>query len=524
LDKATGMAKSSARGGFKLFIGVSVSSIVTAVGLILVLRLLGDPDEYGIIITALIFPAILGLFKDWGTNSAMIKYLAQYRSENKPQSVKNVMVTGLLFELVTGGLLTLLCFLLADFLAISVFQVPEAKVLIEVASLTILADSFLKVSQSTFIGLERMEFHSLTLILNAGIRCFLAPLLVFRGYSVLGAIQGQIVAQLTAGIIGLIIFYVAFFRNAEKTAWSELDITGTLKTLLRYGLPLSVSVVIGGFLPQFYNTLLKDTTALGNLGAAVNFTVLISFFTVPIATVLFPAFSKLKAEEEKKTLRVVFQSSVKYGALLTLPVTLMIMVLSEPLVFAVVGTEYTEAPFFLTLYSIIYLYAAFGNLSLGNFLNGQGKTQITMKMALITLCMGSLLGWTLIPQFGVVGLIVANSIAGFPSLFTGLWWVRKHFGATIDLVSSAKIFLASVIAAVVTYLLLSQLNYNYWIELITGGISFLAVYLVTAPLIRAVDKKDVRHLREMLSDLGPLSYIFNIPLKIMEKLLGVFEF
>jgi len=524
LDKATGMAKSSARGGFKLFIGVSVSSIVTAVGLILVLRLLGDPDEYGIIITALIFPAILGLFKDWGTNSAMIKYLAQYRSENKPQSVKNVMVTGLLFELVTGGLLTLLCFLLADFLAISVFQVPEAKVLIEVASLTILADSFLKVSQSTFIGLERMEFHSLTLILNAGIRCFLAPLLVFRGYSVLGAIQGQIVAQLTAGIIGLIIFYVAFFRNPEKTAWSELDITGTLKTLLRYGLPLSVSVVIGGFLPQFYNTLLKDTTALGNLGAAVNFTVLISFFTVPIATVLFPAFSKLKAEEEKKTLRVVFQSSVKYGALLTLPVTLMIMVLSEPLVFAVVGTEYTEAPFFLTLYSIIYLYAGLGNLSLGNFLNGQGKTQITMKLALFNLGLGSLLGWTLIPQFGVVGLILANLIAGFPSLFTGLWWIRKHFGATIDLVSSAKIFLASGIATVVTYLLLSQLNYNYWIELITGGLSFLAVYLVTAPLIRAVDKKDVRHLREMLSDLGPLSYIFNIPLKIMEKLLGVFEF
>jgi len=534
LDKATGMAKSSARGGFKLFIGVSVSSIVTAVGLILVLRLLANPDDYGIIATALIFPSLIGLFKDWGTNSAMIKYLAQYRSENKAHSVKNVMVTGLLFELVTGVLLTLLCFLLADFLATSVFQLPEAKVLIEVASLTILADSFLKVSQSTFIGLERLEFHSLTLILNAGIRCFLAPLLVFLGYSVLGAIQGQIVAQLTAGIIGIIIFYVAFFRNPKKKSLHKLDITGTLKTLLRYGLPLSVSGIIGGFLPQFYNTLLTQsftianstnyTTALGNFQAAVNFTVIITFFTVPIATVLFPAFSKLKAEEEKKTLRVVFQSSVKYGALLTLPVTLMIMVLSEPLVFAIVGTEYTEAPFFLTLYSIIYLYAGLGNLSLGNFLNGQGKTQITMKLALLTLGLGLLLGWILIPQFGVVGLIVANSIAGFPSLFTGLWWIRKHFGATIDLVSSAKIFLASGIAAVVTSLLLSQLNYNYWIELITGGISFLVVYLVIAPLIRAVDKKDVRHLREMLSGLGPFSYVFNIPLKIMEKLLGVFEF
>lgn len=524
MDKATGMAKSSARSGFKLFLGVSISSIVTAVSLILVLRLLANPGEYGIIITALIFPVMLGLFKDWGTNSAMIKYLAQYRSENKPQSVKNVMVTGLLFELVTGVLLTLLCFLLADFLATSVFQIPEAKVLIEVASFTILADSFLKVSQSTFIGLERLEFHSLTLILNSSIRCFLAPLLVFLGYGIMGAIQGLIVAQLTAGIIGLIIFYVAIFRNPKEKSLNKLDITGTLKTLLRYGLPLSVSGVIGGFLPQFYNTLLKDTIALGNFQAGVNFTVIISFFTVPIATVLFPAFSKLKAEEEKETLRVVFQSSVKYGALLTLPVTLMIMVLSEPLVFAVVGTEYTEAPFFLTLYSIIYFYVGLGSLSLGNFLNGQGKTQITMKLALLTLGLGLFLGWILIPQFGVVGLIVANSIAGFPSMFTGLWWVRKHFGATIDLVSSAKIFLASGIAAVVTYLLLSQLNYNYWIELVTGGVFFLGVYLVTAPLIRAVDKKDVRRLREMLSGLGPLSYIFNIPLKIMEKLLGVFEF
>jgi stage V sporulation protein B len=525
LDKATGMAKSSAKGGFKLFIGVSISSIVTAVSLILVLRLLGNPDDYGIITKALIFPAMLGLFKDWGTNSAMIKYLAQYRSENKPHRVKNVMVTGLLFELITGVLLTLLCFLLADFLATNVFRLPETKVLIEVASLTILADSFLKISQSTFIGLERMEFHSLTLILNSGIRCFLAPLLVFIGYGIMGAIQGLIVAQVTTGIIGIIIFYIAFLRDySKKDILNKTDIKGTLKTLLRYGLPLSVSAVIGGFLPQFYNTLLKDTTALGNYQTAVNFTVIITFFTIPIATVLFPAFSKLKAEEEKKTLRIVFQSSVKYGALLTLPVTLMIMVLSEPLVFAVVGTEYTEAPFFLTLYSIIYLYSAVGSLSLGNFLNGQGKTQITMKLALLTLGLGSLLGLILIPQFGVVGLIATNLIAGFPSLFMCLWWIRKHFGATIDWVSSAKIFLASGIASLVTYLLLSQLNYNYWIELITGGVSFLGVYLVIAPLIRAVNKKDVRRLRKMLSGLGPFSYVFNIPLKIMEKLLEVFKF
>ena len=235
----------------------------------------------------------------------------------------------------------------------------------------------------------------MTLILNSSIRCFLAPLLVFLGYGIMGAIQGQIVAQISAGIIGIIIFYVRFFRNLKKEAGSKLSLAGTMKTLLRYGLPLAVSAITAGFLPQFFNTLLTQsvefvnganyTTALGNFQAAVNFTVIITFFTVPIGTVLFPAFSKIKGKEENHILKVVFQSSVKYGALLTIPVTLMIMVLSEPIVFAVVGTEYTQAPFFLTLYSTIFLYAVLGNLSLGNFLNGQGKTEITMKLALLNL-------------------------------------------------------------------------------------------------------------------------------------------
>jgi O-antigen/teichoic acid export membrane protein len=206
---------------------------------------------------------------------------------------------------------------------------------------------------------------------------------------------------------------------------------------------------------------------------------------------------------------------------------LMIIVLSEPLVLAVYGTEYVEASFLLALYCIIFLYAGIGSLSLGNFLNGQGKTEITMRMALLSLGLGVLFGWLFIPQFGVVGLIVATTIAAFPSIVWGLWWIKKNFGATVDWQASAKIFLASMIAAVVTYLLLSQFNASsrieWLIEAFGGGVVFLVVYLVAAPLIRAVDKNDVRSLRGMLSGLGPFSYVFNIPLRIIEKLSTIFE-
>jgi len=526
LSKAIRMAKLSAKGGLNLFLGLSISSIVSSVGVILLMRLL-TPPEYGLVTIAVMSPTLIGLFRDWGMNSAMIKYMAQYRAENKISKMKNVMASGLIFELVVGVVLSFTAFSLASFLATNVFHRSETKILIEITSLIILAGSLLMVSQSTFTGFERMEFYSLTMICQSCLKCFLAPFLVFLGYSYLGAVLGQTVAVVISGIIGILIFYLIFFRDAHGRQNDELDFSGTLKAMLRYGLPLSVSVILGGFLPQFYNFMIAiycSDSAIGNFQAAVNFTILITFFTTPIVTVLFPAFSKLKPKKEMQTLRTLFQFSVKYATMLTIPVTVMIMVLSKPLVFAIVGAKWSDAPFFLTLYSISFLYSGLGNLSLGSFLNGQGETMVTMKLALISLGIGLPLSLTLIPLFGITGLIATALVDGVPSLAVGLWWIKRHFNATLDWVSSTKIFLASIIAAVITHIIISQLNFQYWAELVAGGITFLIVYLVAAPLIKAVNKDDINNLREMLSDLGPFSRLFYIPLNIVERLLTIFAF
>ena len=527
MSKAIRMAKLSAKGGFNLFLGVSISSIISAVGVIVLMRLLTRP-EYGLATIAMIPPTLIGLFRDWGVNSAMIKYVAQYRSENRTSKMRNVMASGLLFELALGMLLSIISFSLASFLMTNVFhRPPDRKILIEIASITIIAGSFVMASQSTFIGFERMEFNSLTMICQSSFKSFLTTLLVILGCSSLGVVLGQTVALIITGIIGIAIFYLIFFRKIHGTENNGLELSGTIKAMFKYGLPLSVSTILGGFLLQFYNFMMAiycSDSAIGDFQAALNFTVLITFFTTPIATVLFPAFSKLKPEKEMETLRTVFQFSVKYAAMLTIPVTVMIMVLSKPLVFAIVGREWSDAPFFLTLYSIGFLYSGLGNLSLGNFLNGQGETRVTMKLALISLGVGLPLSLALIPLFGITGLIVTTLVAGIPSLAVGLWWIRRHFGITIAWASSTKIFLASAAAAAITHIVISQLSLQYWVELVVGGIMFMTVYLVAAPLMSAVDKDDISNLREMLSDLGPFSHLFDLPLNVIEKLLTILTF
>jgi len=55
-------------------------------------------------------------------------------------------------------------------------------------------------------------------------------------------------------------------------------------------------------------------------------------------------------------------------------------------------------------------------------------------------------------------------------------------------------------------------------KLIIGATAFLITYTTTAPLIGAINKTDIQNLREMLKELGPLSYLFKLPLDIIEKL------
>jgi stage V sporulation protein B len=520
VSKTAEMAQVSAKGGFNLFWGLAASTIISAVGLILTARLLSQ-SEFGVVAVALMAPTLISLFRDWGVNSAMTRYTAQYATENKTADIRRIFAAGVLFELALGVLLSLASFLLSGFVAASVFHRPDIQPLIQAASFTVLGGALLTAAQSAFVGYERMELNSIALIIQSVLKTVLAPLLIVLGFGAFGAVLGSTVAALAAGLISIVIFYLALYRNLRRLEDEELEVARTVKTMFKYGLPLSVSAILGGFLAQFYNFLMAiycTDLLIGNYQVAVNFAVLITFFATPIATVLFPAFSKLNPQKEKEAMRNVFQFSVKYAALLVVPATAVVIALSQPAVSTIFGEKYADAPLFLALYSVTYLYSALGSLSLGNLLNGIGRTDVNLKLNIITLTVGLPLSLLLIPTLGIIGLIATTLVAGVPSLITGLWWIKKHLTVTVDWASSAKILLASAIAAATTYAVASQLSTPDWAKLIIGTAAFLAICVTATPLIGAINKADVYNLREMLKELGPLSRIFNLPLNAIEKL------
>ena len=172
---------------------------------------------------------------------------------------------------------------------------------------------------------------------------------------------------------------------------------------------------------------------------------------------------------------------------------------------------------------MIYLFSAFGSLSVGVLINSQGQTKVNLKITLVTLATALPLSIILIPTYGITGLIITTLVSRFPSTIISLWWIKTHLAAKINLSSSARILLASTLAATITYITTSQLTQPPWIILITGTLIFLATYTVAAPLTGAINKTDIQNLQETLEGFGPLSYILKIPLNLIEKIIIIFQ-
>ncbi|MCL2476423.1 oligosaccharide flippase family protein [Candidatus Bathycorpusculum sp.] len=520
MSKAADMAKVSAKGGFHMLWGLVISTVISSVGTIIIGRLLGA-DNWGLYTIAIAAPTMIATFRDWGVNTAMVRYTAQYNSENQVSKIRSVFVAGLIFELVLGLALSIASIALSGFLA-NAYQRPEIVHLIQIASIFVLSGAMMSAAGAAFTGMERLHLNSIMLIVQSIVKTGLILALVILGFGTLGAITGFSIAVLVAGITGVLLMYL-MYTSLPKPEDGKLAIGATIKTLLGYGLPLSIGTMLVSLLGFFYSLIMPifviDNSIIGNYSLAQTFVVLITFFASPVTTMLFPAFSKLDYRTNSADLKNVFQYSVKYAALIVVPVTFLVMSLAEPAIHTLFPEGFSQAPFFLMLLSISYLLTAFGNLSAANLINSQGDTKYSLKLSILQTAIGFPLGFVLISQFGIIGLIISSLTVVLPGLVLSLNFIKKRYGVSVAWGASAKILISSALTGVLTYLLVTWLPFISVIRLAIGVVAFVGIFILIAVFTRTITRTDLENIRTIVGGLGPLRKPLNIVLGILEKLM-----
>lgn len=516
-------AAASARGSFIVFVGSSVARLVSAAGMILVARLL-SPSDYGLYGVSLVLPGLFGLFSDWGVNSALIRFIARYESEGEVEKIRVLEEAGFLFKLAVGCVLSLALLLSSDILAAVFLRRPEAGGLVRAASLLVLFQSLYSTVISVLTSLDRMDGRAVVTVFQAVVKGVCSPFLVYFGFGVYGAVFGHVLSYSVAAAVGFLLTLPSMLK-LERLGGSA-NFRDGLELMLGFGLPLFFGALITRFITQLRGLLLSwfvSYEAIGNYRVASRFVSLIGIVTGSIGVVLYPTFSKFSHSEDPERTREVFQSSVRYSAMIVLPLTAMLVPLSKPAVYTLFTAKYPQAPLFFSLLLAPMLLVGSGSLSIGNFLNSQGDTGTNLKVSFAGSATSIVLYPVFVWMFGVEGLIIGIIISSLTQNLFGLYVLRRKYGVYPDLRHTGKTVLCSAVSAGSAYGAVQILSSSPLLSLLLGSATFISTYLLLAPVTGAIEGRDIENLDSMLRELSVIYPFARLLLNIEEKILGLMQ-
>ena len=511
------ITEDSARGSFFLVAGHIFALVVQAIAVFVVARLLG-PDLYGMYALSLVVPTLLLVIIDFGIDQGIIRFSANLCVKGRNQQIARLIRHGLFFKIIIGIIIFGLCFIFSDYFATYILNRPDITVYIRLASTSIIFQVISTTASSAFIGLDRMEYSALVTGVQASVKAAISILLVILGFGVAGALVGSVASFLIAGLLSATLLYLKFYRplnsNRDDNTQEEVNWEGSLKIMLSYGSPLYISALLLGIIPELQSIILALFTSnydIGNFKASLNFVTLLSTLTVPIATSLFPAFSKLDKNSEH--LETFFKLSIKYVSLLVVPSAFLIIILSKEIIQIVYGASFASAPIYLSLYAMLYLLVGLGYQVQKSLFNGLGETKQTFKISLIQFAFFVFLAPLLTKAMGVTGLIASILTSSTSATIYGAYIAKSRYKAEFNYKSLIRVYLAALVSAAPAFLATKFLPFSTILKILTAGAVYLISYLTILPIARAITKPELKNIENVVKKIGPLRPIANIIIK-----------
>jgi O-antigen/teichoic acid export membrane protein len=190
------------------------------------------------------------------------------------------------------------------------------------------------------------------------------------------------------------------------------------------------------------------------------------------------------------------------------------MIFSVDFVKIFFGDKYILTSFYLSLFLLSYLLVGIGSLSIGPLLGSLGRTKVILIISSFGASIFLPLSYLLTNIYGVTGIIVAQIFSSIASTSLSLL-ILRDFRASIDIKSSIKVYVASIVSAVpviaVGHFLISPLR------IILLPLYFL-LYISLIPLI-LLEQADLEFLKEVLSRIKLIGRAADLILSYERKIM-----
>ncbi|RLG31398.1 hypothetical protein DRO03_01220 [Methanosarcinales archaeon] len=382
-----------------VFIGSMVVLLLHFLQKPIMARYLG-PDGLGLFSIVTMIAGIITLIAGLGINSAVVKYMAEYK-DNKGK-LSAVFSSAFITVAIFGVVASVVLFAFSDKLA-GIFDMPSLSYLLKIYAFVLPFSLMYGVIIGFLNGLREMKYYSLINTLNS-IMIFLFILtFLFLGFGVVGAVLGDMLALIIVLIIAGIIarkfvhFTITDYRKNTKklTSFGSQLMFGNTINIINYQ---ADTLLIAYFL---------TVTDVGYYAVAVSMSRF--FWRIPqsIQMVAYPATSEYWTKGEIHPLHKMINNSMKYSARFLLVIGLGVLFFAKEIIIFLFGQSFLSSVFpfqILVIGTVIYGIV----IPIGGTFAGIGRPDLSLKIAAIGATANVLLNVLLIPRFGIAGAAVAT--------------------------------------------------------------------------------------------------------------------
>ncbi|MDK2821696.1 MAG: putative peptidoglycan lipid flippase [Clostridia bacterium] len=229
-----------------------------------------------------------------------------------------------------------------------------------------------------------------------------------------------------------------------------------IRKILKLMLPVTIGLSITQLNLFFNQTFIASYLPSGSINAltlASRVVLVPILFASSIGITLLPALTRIIMKNDRKAFSRYLSNALRAVIFISIPATVGLVVLGEPVIRILFEHgNFTSSDTLLTTNALVFYslgitaYGAYEILSRAFY--ATKDTVTPLKLALITLLVGTVLNFTLGPLYGVSGLALAYSIAGFVNVILLFYYLQRKVQTDFKrrelLITMVKSFLAAI--------------------------------------------------------------------------------
>lgn len=437
----------------------------------LIARFMGVEDT-GKYTFALSFTTLFAIFIDLGLAPVLTREIAKVKNKTADY-LSNILALKIPLAAVT--------YLLVVGLINVLGYPPLTKELVYLSGIVMFVDSFSLTFWAALRGHQQLKYESLgvAVMQTAVVAC--GGLALYRHWG----LSFLVLAILVGSLLNLILAVATVSRKLKISIAPRYE-PGVLKTLFRLGVPFALAGIFNRIYTSFDTVLLSALSgdaAVGWYSIPVKITGALQFLPLAFMAAVFPAMSESYLVNRAK-LKQVFEKSMRYLMLISLPMAVGIFVLAEPIILRVYTAAYLNSvlPLKILMVSLFFLFINFPVGYLLNASNRQATNTINVAVALVVSVVLNIL---LIPRYAYVGTALAALISTIVLFVLGMLVVPRiiDYSRVYLLRNFLRIFAASLLMGFAIDYLLNSVN--LWLLVPLGAAIYFAILFILGGLKKA---------------------------------------